>query len=266
MKGGTDRKLPRSLEIHTSKLLANHQHTSERKQLISTATVSAKNQEIHNYVPVRPNANRDVSIHSMDGSPNEQLSSAHSSIVYSSVLLANQNKLSTVLVEDVEKTPPPLQIATSEDEDPVGQLTLKTTRDANGQLKLTSVHFHVEKLESKKDLVLAQLNRLNSSESSDSGCVDETLNTPTPRDSDSTHSDPLGVYLRNDVLPKDVNPTSEYKQNWMPLIAPKDKQDYVSRDQPWGFSGFRETEEGDLNDNAGMPGKFLQGWVLQIQE
>ncbi|XP_077455106.1 interferon lambda receptor 1 [Stigmatopora argus] len=269
MKGAMDKKLPHSLVIHPVKRLPNPQHIRERKTLISTAIITTQSQEIYNYVPIRTNAtghDRPGGSHSLQEvsskPPSERASSNHSSIVYSFVVPATQNKLSTVLVEDVDQPLPPPQSKTCKNEDPMGQLQIQTTRDTNGKLKLASLHFYVKALETTmKESDGAQLNRLNSSESADSGCVDEALNTETP-----THLEPLGGYLCNTIPQKDVNPTLEYKQNWIPLDTRIETQDYVSRNPPWSFSGSRESEKEQFTDNTGTPGTFLESWALQIQE
>ncbi|XP_077578018.1 interferon lambda receptor 1 isoform X2 [Stigmatopora nigra] len=269
MKGAMDKKLPHSLIIHPAKQQPNLQHTPERNPLISPAIITTQSQKIYNYVPIRTKTtghDRPRSSHSLheipSQPPTERASSNHSSIIYSSVEPATPNKLSTVLVKDAEQLLSPLQGKTCKDEDPGEQLQIRTTRDTNGKLKLASLHFCVKALQSTmKDSDGAQLNRLNSSESADSGCVDEALNIETP-----THSEPLGSYLCNNVPRIDVNPTSEYKQNWIPLDTHIETQDYMSRNPSWSFSGSRESEKKQFTDNAEMPATFLESWALQIQD
>ncbi|XP_061531673.1 interferon lambda receptor 1 [Phycodurus eques] len=301
VKGGTDGRPPRSLEIHTARELPNFQHLPERNLVISSAMISAQNEQIsvYNYAPVRPKPNgarvgpsgnyspQNIPCQpwlggtgSSMGRPNSQASNSQFSVVYSSVVPTvpiEHNKLQRVLVEDEEKPSPLPQSTPCMDMNSVGQLQLHTVRDANGQLKLPSLAFQVESCTVRKPLllelceseeeasVLDLLKRLDSSESSDSGCVEGTLNTPTLTDCNPTQLAPLGIYLCNNVPAREANPASGYKQNWMPLdTMPKNNQDYMRRNYPWTFPG--ETEDRELNYYAGSGQIFLDDWVLQIQE
>ncbi|XP_077431647.1 interferon lambda receptor 1 isoform X2 [Vanacampus margaritifer] len=289
MKGGLTKKLPRSLEMHIARELPGFQKTPERNLIIRRPKVSAQNEQI----PISPTSNgpcvgpvgsyfpKDLPCQpglgttgSSVGRPTVQASSNQSSVVYSSLATAvptEQNQLPRVLVEDGDGPPSPQSL----DKEACGQLQLRTARDANGQLEL-SVAFRVKSGTERKPLlsdlyeseeeasVLGLLKRLNSSESSDSGCVDGTL---IATDCARAKSAPLGNYISNNVPPSEANPVSGYKQNWMPFDAtPNNDQDYMRRNHSWTFAGPRETEDGEFNDDAGFQRKVLQDWVLQIQE
>ncbi|XP_077384148.1 interferon lambda receptor 1 isoform X2 [Festucalex cinctus] len=297
MKGGLDRKLPRSLEVHIARVLPSFQQTPENNLIMRRPTVSAQTEQIDIYksAPVKPTPNglhvgpvgsyspQDLPCQpwlgitgSSVGRSTVQPSSSQSSVVYSSLAAAvpaELNEPSRLPVEDREGPSPPPQ---SLDVEPCGQLKLHTVRDAKGQLKLSSVAFQVASGTERKPLlsdlpgsekdssVLALLKRLDSSESSDSGCVD---GTPVVTDCDRAPSAPLGNYISNNVAPGQADPASGYKQNWMPLDAtPTNDQNYMRRNHPWTFDGPPEMKDGEFNDNAGFQGTFLQDWVLQIQE
>ncbi|XP_061676899.1 interferon lambda receptor 1 [Syngnathoides biaculeatus] len=301
VKGRTNRRLPLSLELDTPRELPNIQHPPERNLVISSVMMEAQNEQIfvYNYARVRPKPNgarvgplgnystQNIPCQPWLGTtgssverPNSQASSSQVSVVYSSVVPAvptEQNKLPRVLVEDEEKISFLTQHTPCMDINSGGQMHLQTVRDANGELKLTSLAFQEESCPVGKPLlselyeseeeasVLALLKRLDSSESSDSGCVEGTQNTPTLTDCNPTHLAPFGTYLSNNVPALVANPASGYKQNWMPLDpTPNKNQDYMRRTHPWTFPG--EAEDREFNEYEGSGQIFLEDWVLQIQQ
>ncbi|XP_051921911.1 interferon lambda receptor 1 [Hippocampus zosterae] len=284
-KGGPGKRPPRSLEIGAANRSTGPvlQQSPERNLLICRATVFTPTQQTFapEFVPVKPNPKgayvgppgsyspQDVARVEV---PDGRASDSRSSVVYSALAAAaptEWNELPRVLVEDGEKPSPPPQSAACLDVDLCGQLQLHTVRDADGQLKLPSLALQVEKDSERKPLtcdrlqsdpdgwLLARPRRSDRSESSDSGCGDVT-----PMQTDCNQI-PLGIY-RPLGRP---DPTSGYKQNWMPLdTAPNNDRDYVKRKHPWTSASPPETEGGRCDDDGGFRRVFLEDWVLQIQE
>ncbi|XP_037129960.1 interferon lambda receptor 1 isoform X2 [Syngnathus acus] len=286
VKGGMYKKPPRSLELRTAREVPNvHQHP-ERNLLICRVMVSAQTEPIYVYkyasarlnpngVCVRPPGGYSPqddpcqpwlgATDSSVGRPKDQASSSQSSVVYSSMggaVPTEPSEFPRTLAENTSG----LDVVPSE------QLQLNTVRDANGQLKLASVAFQVERkpllsdrLESGGNVsVLALVNRLDSFDSSDSGCVD---GTPVLMDCDQIPSAPLGIYISNSMPAGDAYPASRYKQNWLPLdTTPNNDQDFMRSNRDWTFTSSTETECGEFNDNAESPGIFLEDWALQIQD
>ncbi|XP_054636628.1 interferon lambda receptor 1 isoform X2 [Dunckerocampus dactyliophorus] len=232
--------------------------------------------------------------------PNHQDVSSQSSVIYSSVAIAvptEEKELPGVFLGESEG---PLRSSDSQsapnaevwDSNPVGQLLLHTVQDINGQLQLPSLMLQLESNtvahpdpEGKpllSDLLVStedgsSFTFLQRSESSDSGCEDGTLNTPTLQDWDRAHfstnpTPPLGFFLDKNITSSGVNPQSGYKQNWMPSFpfgSPCNDDLYDTMSNPSGtfVAHPKEMVDGALDKDKGSEeGIYLGGWGLKIQE
>ncbi|KAM7383118.1 hypothetical protein PAMP_002800 [Pampus punctatissimus] len=162
---------------------------------------------------------------------------------------------------------------------PARLLLLHTERDPNGQLMLSSLTFQLQSspdgtasptnperkpllsdlIDSKEGPSLASLQRLDSSEWSDSGCDESSVSTPT-QPYCNTH------YFRTQPVVDGIF-ESGYKQNWMPAsalgAASKDNCDYRRTNYP--CTGPKKEDE-DAGDEEGSRQILLGGWMVQIQE
>ncbi|CAK6964318.1 interferon lambda receptor 1 [Scomber scombrus] len=177
-------------------------------------------------------------------------------------------------------------------------LLLQTERDINGQLILPSFTFQLQsttdgtesptKPERKpllSDLIvsenegpsLASLQRLDSSEWSDSGCDDSSVNTPTQFYC-NTYYFPNQPVVPDSLQRQPSTPCSDgifesgYKQKWVPAIVlettAKDNCEY-SRINFSGICPKKEEEGEEDEDSASEEASgqiFLDDWVVQIQE
>ncbi|XP_038566772.1 interferon lambda receptor 1 isoform X1 [Micropterus salmoides] len=200
--------------------------------------------------------------------------------------------------QDSHELRPLLNLKTCES-NPDSPLLLKTVRNTNGQLMLPLFTFQLQSstgdtvspLNSERKLLLsdlidsnegpslASLQSLDSSEWSDSGCDDSTVNTPT-QPSCKTHYFPSQPAVPDFHLRCQNTPSnnavfeSGYKQNWMPetLLGTtyKDSCEYRKTTLPWIMTGPRKEEEGEDEENRGGEERSSQihlgGWVVQIQE
>lgn len=182
--------------------------------------------------------------------------------------------------------------------DPAKPLLLKTVRDINGQLMLPSFTFQLqsttdgtesltnpERKPLLSDLIvsenegpsLASLQRLDSSEWSDSGCDDGSVNTPTLFYCNSYYfpnqpAVPDSLQRQQNTPCSDEIFESGYKQKWVPAIVlgttPKDNCEY-SRINFNCIGPKQEEEVEEDEDSAGEETSgniFLDDWVVQIQE
>ncbi|XP_044064350.1 interferon lambda receptor 1 isoform X2 [Siniperca chuatsi] len=192
---------------------------------------------------------------------------------------------------------PPLLNLDACESNPDKPLLLQTVRDTNGQLMLPLLTFQLQSstgdtvspLNSERrpllsDLIdtkkegpsLASLQSLDSSEWSDSGCDDSTVNTPT-QSYCNTHyspSQPVPDFHQGcqNTPCSDAIFESGYKQNWMPAIllgtASKDSCEYRRTSYPWTMTGSKKEEEGE-EDRGGEESSrqiLLGGWVVQMKE
>lgn len=179
-------------------------------------------------------------------------------------------------------------------------LLLNTVRDSKGQLMLPSLTFQLQSsagdavspLNSERkpllsDLIdskregpsLASLQSIDSSEWSDSGCDDSTVNTPTQPYCNSHYfpSQPVNPDFQmgcQNTSSSDAIFDSGYKQNWMPAIlcgtASEDSCEYRRTNYPWTWTAPKKDEEGEEDEYRGGEERLrkihLEGWVVQIQE
>lgn len=237
--------------------------------------------------------------------PNSEATSSQSSEIYSVVAVqvpleeqvTAQNPLLSSSGESwdeglklIPRGVPPLPDPDPRDSDQVGPLVLRTVRDNNGKLVLSSLTLqlqsHTGDTETKpliSDPIhstregpsLASLFISDCSEC-DSGC-DSTLNTPT-HPYCNTHyflSQPVDPNFhqgsQNTLLSNDASSESGYKQNWMPaILVNPSSSGYRGTHFPQTWIGLKEEEEGEEEeDRRGEegPGKtLLGGWMVQVQE
>ncbi|XP_067456990.1 interferon lambda receptor 1 [Thunnus thynnus] len=179
-------------------------------------------------------------------------------------------------------------------------LLLHTVRDPNGQLMLPSLTsqlqsstdgtvspFNPERKPLLSDLILqdyekeglstTSLQRLDSSEWSDSGCDDSSVNTPTQLYCNTHYFQTQPVVLDchkglQSTPSSDGIFESGYKQNWMPVIDPgsisKDRCEYRRKNDH--CFGPKKEEGGEEDEDAvceeGSRQILLGDWVVQIQE
>ncbi|XP_023124801.2 interferon lambda receptor 1 [Amphiprion ocellaris] len=182
---------------------------------------------------------------------------------------------------------------------PASQLLLHTVRDSNGKLMLpllscqlqsnTSDTISPVNLERKpllSDLIdstdgpsLASLQCLDSSEWSDSGCDDSSVNTPTHPYCNSHYSPSQAVvpYFHQGCQGtpcSDAIFESGYKQNWMPTVpggpTATEHCDYKRTNYAQNWTGIKMNGEGEENEGGGgvaISRQILLGnWKIQIQE
>lgn len=185
---------------------------------------------------------------------------------------------------------PPLAVPDSFDDSPDRQLLLRTARDSNGKLMLPLLSFHLDSSTGDpqrkpclSDLIdpkmegpsLASLQSLESAEWSDSGCVNNSLNTPTQTYC-NIPSEPVVPEFQQKCLttpPSDGMFESGYKQNWMPQnffeTAPR-QSEYKGKNYPCNWTGLRKDVEEDENtlaeDGSRLTELLLGSWVVQVQE
>ncbi|XP_041650200.1 uncharacterized protein LOC121514168 [Cheilinus undulatus] len=173
-------------------------------------------------------------------------------------------------------------------------LLLHTVRDSNGQLMLPSLDFKLqsstggrERRPLLSDLIdsnkegpsLASLQSFDSSEWSDSGCDDSTLNTPIHPYCNTNYSpsQPVVPYLQHGCQSMPFgNATSEsgYKQNWMPEIPlgipSKDSCEYRRTENLWTWKDSHTEEDAEGDDGQGQKERSreipLESWGIQIPE
>lgn len=173
-------------------------------------------------------------------------------------------------------------------------LLLHTVRDSNGQLMLPSLDFKLQNSTGDRerkpllsDLIdsnkegpsLASLQSFDSSEWSDSGCDDSTLNTPIHPYCNTSYSpsQPVVPYLQHGCQSTPFgNATSEsgYKQNWMPEIhlgiPSKDSCGYRRTDNQWTWTDSHTEEDAEGDDGQGQKERsreiLLGSWGIQIPE
>ncbi|XP_065814138.1 interferon lambda receptor 1 [Labrus bergylta] len=165
-------------------------------------------------------------------------------------------------------------------------LLLHTVRDSNGQLMLPSLAFQsttaggeIKPLLSdlidanKEGPLLASFQSFDSSEWSDSGCGDSTVNTPTHPYCNTNYcpSQPVVSYLQQgcqNTPSGDATFESGYKQNWMPTtllgILSKDSCGYRRTEKLWPWAGST-TEEEEREDEETRE-IHLGAWGIRIQE
>lgn len=185
---------------------------------------------------------------------------------------------------------PPLSVPDMFDSNPDRPLLLHAVRDSNGKLVLPSLTFQLQSCTGdpqRKPLLSDIINSaassqsLDSSEWSDSGCDENTLNTPTQPYCNSHYfpSQPVVSNFNQGCLNTPASDDifeSGYKQNWMPAIfletASKQSCEYRSANYPCTWTGLKKEEEGEDEDDIGGeeisgPRKIILGdWVVQIQE
>ncbi|CAJ1062753.1 interferon lambda receptor 1 [Xyrichtys novacula] len=173
-------------------------------------------------------------------------------------------------------------------------LLLHTVRDSNGQLMLPSLTLQLQSNEGDRerkpllsDLIdsntegplLVSLHSFDSSEWSDSGCDDSTVNTPTYPycNTDNSPSQPVVPYLQHGCQSAPSNDAilaSGYKQNWTPAVFPgipfKDSCEYRKTNKPWTWTSNKTEEEKEEYDEPEREGDcrgiLLGGWGLQIED
>ncbi|KAM9851891.1 interferon lambda receptor 1 [Aulostomus maculatus] len=237
--------------------------------------------------------------------PNQQDSSSQSSEIYSSVTVhvsAEESKgLQPVNMDDSPfskrgtrdecgSSPELTSCSAAPLPDVHSQLLLHTVRDLNGKLVLPSFNFQVrgstdgtvsfsnpegqpllsDLIDSKEELSLASLQCLDSSEWSDSGCDESTVNTPTQ------------PYCNTHCFPTQVTPSlhlehqnssyshghfeSGYKPNWIDEISLggpcKDNCDYDKVKFPWTFTGPEEGGDEEVQAEQIL----LRNWVVTFQD
>ncbi|XP_018555580.1 interferon lambda receptor 1 [Lates calcarifer] len=194
---------------------------------------------------------------------------------------------------------PPVADQDACESSPAGPLLLHTVRDPNGQLVLPSLTLlqrntgdtvsplNPERKPLLTDLIdsknegpsLVSLRSFDSSEWSDSGCDDSTVNTPT-QPYCHTHYNPsqpvVSGYHRQcqDTPTSDATFDSGYKRNWMPAVfheaASKYSCEYRRTNYPWTWTVPKEEEESEGDEDRGREDRSTQfllgGWMLQIQE
>ncbi|XP_070768709.1 interferon lambda receptor 1 [Enoplosus armatus] len=134
---------------------------------------------------------------------------------------------------------------------------LHTVRDANGKLSIVDLNSETKPLLSdlidfeKEGPWLTTLQSFDSSEHSDSGCDDSTVNTPT-HPYCNTHYSPSQPDFHQacqSTQSSEVIFESGYKENWMPSIllgtTSKDSCEYRRTNYPWTMTGPKEEEEGE---------------------
>uniref|UniRef100_UPI0037E9BA7B interferon lambda receptor 1 n=1 Tax=Semicossyphus pulcher TaxID=241346 RepID=UPI0037E9BA7B len=166
---------------------------------------------------------------------------------------------------------------------------LHTVRDPNGQLTLPSLTLQLQSNTSERerkpllsDLIdphregpsLASFQSIDSSEWSDSGCDESSVNTPTHPYCNTNYfpSQPVDPYIQK--RSSDASFDSGYKQNWLPEIllgmASKDSCSYRRADNPWTWTNDKMEEEAEEDEERGREEGsrqiLLGGWGLQIQE
>lgn len=184
----------------------------------------------------------------------------------------------------------PLSNLYSNDSNEAKPLLLQTVRDSNGQLilpilsqqntlsEITDPLSTPERKPLLSDLIVSKhkgpsfvsLHSLDSSDWSDSGCDDSTVNTPTHAYCNSQYSPTEQVrphfnqWCQRTQSADSGTYDSPYKQNWMPTNIPGS-----STDTSWPWSGLKEgnEEEKDEVQGQGELGQiFLKSWMVQIQE
>ncbi|XP_062254377.1 interferon lambda receptor 1 [Platichthys flesus] len=177
---------------------------------------------------------------------------------------------------------------------------LHTVRDPNGQLVLPSLAPQLQSctgdtgrtplllslIDSTEERpLLASLHSFDSSEWSDSGCDDGTLNSPTQPYANShyiaSHAPALHLNLQCQDAPScDAIFESVYKQNWLPEIlheaASKDICGYTQTNYRRNWTPTKEEEEeeeeeeeGEEDDDRGEERSrpiVLGSWLVRLQE
>lgn len=170
-------------------------------------------------------------------------------------------------------------------------LLLNAVRDSNGQLVFPMFPFQIQTsaggraplpnpergpllsylIVSKEDgPSLISSDSIESSEGSDSGWDESTINSPSP------------TYCNSHYCPTQLPSTSSsqyvlqssYKKNCMPEvhhgISSTDSGDYGQMNSPWTWSGLQEREEKEDGEHRGgdeVSNNIVLGdWMLQIQE
>ncbi|XP_051813044.1 uncharacterized protein LOC127536498 [Acanthochromis polyacanthus] len=182
---------------------------------------------------------------------------------------------------------------------PASQLLLHTLRDPDGQLMLPLLSFQLQSSTSDtispmnperkpllSDLIdstdgpsLASLQCLDSSEWSDSGCDDSSVNTPTHPHCNSHYSPSQAVvpYFHQGCQStpcSDAIFESGYKQNWMPTVpggpTATEHCDYKRTNYAQNWTGTKMNGEGEENGGGGGVAIsrqiLLENWKIQIQE
>ncbi len=181
---------------------------------------------------------------------------------------------------------PPLPDLDPCESNPTMPLLLHTVRGPNGQLVLPSLSFQLQSstggterkpllsdlIDSKREgPSLASFQSFDSSEWSDSGCDDSTVNTPTQPYCNTNYS-PSQPVVADFTPSSDAIFNSGYKQNWLPAILrgteSKDIFEYRRTNHHWTWTAPKEEEEGeeDRAQEERPTQILLSGWVLQIQE
>lgn len=174
-------------------------------------------------------------------------------------------------------------------------LLLRTVRDPNGQLVLPSLALELQSNTGERernpllsDIMdcsregpsLASLRSFDSSEWSDSGCDDSTVNTPTHPYCNTNYSpsQPVVAYLQQECQStpsrNDAIFETGCKGNGMPAvlqgISSKDRSGHVrTNSQCTWSSSITEEEDGEKDENGQEDGSreiLLGGWGLKIQE
>ncbi|XP_074539392.1 interferon lambda receptor 1 [Halichoeres trimaculatus] len=168
-------------------------------------------------------------------------------------------------------------------------LLLHTVRDPNGQLMLPSLTLELQSNKGEgeikpllSDIIdcseegpsLASLRSFDSSEWSDSGCDDSTVNTPTHPYCNTNYSptQPVVPYVQQES--HDAISETGYKTNWMPAVLQgisfKDSCGYVRTNSQCTWSSSITEEDEEERDEQGREDRsreiLLGGWGLKIQE
>ncbi|XP_030012839.1 interferon lambda receptor 1 [Sphaeramia orbicularis] len=187
---------------------------------------------------------------------------------------------------------PPLTDINSCESNQSEPLLLNAVRDSNGQLVFPMFPFQIqtsvvgtaplpspERTPLLSDLIVSKedgpsfvsSDSLDSSEWSDSGWDESTVNSPSPTYCNSHYcpTQPPNTTSSQYVL------QSSYKKNWMPPemhhgISSTDSSDYGQMNSPWTWSGLQEREEKEDGEHKGGDEEsnhsVLGGWMVQIQE
>ncbi|XP_034554593.1 interferon lambda receptor 1 [Notolabrus celidotus] len=173
-------------------------------------------------------------------------------------------------------------------------LQLHTVRDSNGQLMLPSLTLQLQSNtgdrerkpllsdiidSSKEGPSLASLHSFDSSEWSDSGCDDSSVNTPTRPycNTNFSPSQPVVPYLQQgcqSTPSSDAMFETGYKQSWMPAvlheITSKDSCGYLRTNNQCTWTRSKTEEEDEEEDEQGQEDSsreiLLGGWGLKINE
>lgn len=241
--------------------------------------------------------------------PNPEITSAQSSDIYGVVVVhvpqdengyfpkaANED---TQIVRDsgkmrgaqISRGSPALPDVGSAESDEARPLVLRTSRDVDGQLVLSSFALRFPDINDDtgspvspemkpllKDLIDSKDEpSLDTSEWSDSGCDEGNLNSPAQPYCNSNYSptQPVSGYLQQGTqsrLPEETTSEAAYKPNWMYKIgddcASTERCEDTKTDYQWTSAGLKMEDEGENDEgNDGVESSFTLGkWMIHIQD